>query len=113
MAEISDFEKHLTAISGQADHPKNLYSLNNHLQIGILGHTNAGKSSLFNLLSPLKKSRVSKDLYTTTNRFLTTFPFNDDNMHSLVEILHPSQVVESPMTLMDTPGITVRMSIIS
>jgi ribosome-binding ATPase YchF (GTP1/OBG family) len=72
----------------------------NHLKIGLIGVTNVGKSSLFNVLSGTRKkinctespeirntsALVNRHLFTTIDPNLTSFTLFDQRLHYLREL---------------------------
>jgi ribosome biogenesis GTPase A len=83
-------------------------SLSNHLKIGIVGGTNVGKSSLFNVLirQPRLHSLVDNSLFTTIDPCSVIVTPPDPKMNTIHSFL-PSQRTFKPLkvTVIDTAGL--------
>jgi ribosome-binding ATPase YchF (GTP1/OBG family) len=85
-----------------------LDDLSNHIKIGIIGATNVGKSTLFNILikQPENESLVDNSLFTTIDPCATIIALDDPRMHTIQSFL-PSPRKFNPLkyTVVDTAAL--------
>ncbi len=81
------------------------YSSN--LKIGIIGTTNVGKSSLFNLLSKCVNNAAITELslFTTVDPNVCIFSVIDPRFNTMVSLYRPQKTSEAKITLIDTSGV--------
>lgn len=93
--------------SAGLEHRPYFDDLSNHLKIGIIGPTNVGKSSLFNILtrSPTTYSMVDNALFTTVDPFVATFTPRDERMDFFHKCNPAAALKPSRLTVVDTAGL--------
>lgn len=93
--------------SASLEHRPYFEDLSNHLKIGIIGPTNVGKSSLFNILtrSPTTYSMVDNALFTTVDPFVATFTPRDERMEFFHKCNPSAALKPSRLTIIDTAGL--------
>ncbi len=95
------------ASSAEIQHRPYFEDLSNHLKIGIIGPTNVGKSSLFNLLtrSQTVYSMVENALFTTIDPFIATFTPHDARMDYFKLHNPDAETKRARITMIDTAGL--------
>jgi ribosome-binding ATPase YchF (GTP1/OBG family) len=81
------------------------YSIN--LKVGIIGTTNVGKSTLFNLLSrsTINTALCSPALFCTVDPNISIFDTMDSRFDYIVDITKPQIQSCSKITLIDSSGL--------
>ena len=82
-------------------------NITNHIKVGIIGSTNIGKSTLFNVLSRASSNIAlcENSLFTTIDINATTFTPKDTRYEYLEEHFKPILKKPSKITVMDTAGV--------
>lgn len=76
-----------------------------HLKIGIIGASNVGKSSLFNIMGGTTKSFVENNLFTTLDPVVVTFEVPDERIEILSALCRPAVGYRKYCSLVDTAAI--------
>ena len=92
---------------GKDDPPKEKAILGrpgNTLKMGIVGLTNVGKSSMFNLLSKLNVP-AKNQMFVTIQPNIAKVEVPDERFNHLVEVYKPKSVVPASLTILDIAGL--------
>lgn len=86
---------------------KLMYPLSNHIKIGIIGTTNVGKSTLFNIFSKSNGRRAEVDdcLFCTIDPSISTINTPDDKFEWLQGLWNPKHSSRTKVSVTDTAGI--------
>lgn len=87
------------------------FKVKNKLSVAIVGSTNVGKSSLYNLLCKRSMSIVSPDLFTTTDCICHSIILENDALKELIHFIpsvNENQIQKPILSIVDSPGIDIK-----